>query len=65
MTRKPDSGKPVPRPLVDEELPISCWARRMPGGVELLGPGGLLPQVTKAVLERAGAGRGDDRSPGL
>jgi len=23
MTRKPDSGKPVPRPLVDEELPIS------------------------------------------
>ena len=44
MTRKPDSGKPVPRPLVDEELPISCWTRRMPGGVELLGPGGLLPR---------------------
>jgi len=32
-------------------------------GVELLDPGGLLSQVTMAVLERAGWG--DDRPPGL
>src|SRR5215470_14179930 len=32
--------------------PISCWEG--PGrGSELLGPDGLLPQVTKAALERA------------
>jgi hypothetical protein len=31
--------------------PISCWARRRPKGVALLGPDGLLSQVTKAVLE--------------
>jgi putative transposase len=32
---------------------MSCWARPEPKGVELLGPDGLLSQVTKAVLERA------------
>jgi len=29
---------------------ITCWRR---GGVQLLGPAGLLSHVTKAVLERA------------
>jgi len=33
--------------------PMSCWLGRRDDGVELLGPDGLLSQVTKAVLERA------------
>ena len=33
--------------------PISCWAGPRREGAELLGPDGLLSQVTKAVLERA------------
>src|SRR5690348_12423881 len=53
MTRKPDSGKPAPRPLVDEELADRLLGRAQAEGVELLGPDGLLSQVTKAVLERA------------
>jgi transposase-like protein len=33
--------------------PISCWGRAQAEGAELLGPDGLLSQVTMAVLERA------------
>ena len=32
---------------------MSCWAGPRPRGSKLLGPDGLLSQVTKAVLERA------------
>jgi putative transposase len=57
MTRKPESGTPAPRPLVDEELADQLLGKAQAEGVELLGPDGLLSQVTKAVLERALAGR--------
>lgn len=40
-------------PLVDAELADGLLARVQSDGVELLGPDGLLSQVTKAVLERA------------
>jgi Transposase, Mutator family len=33
--------------------PISCWGRAQAESAELLGPDGLLSQVTMAVLERA------------
>ena len=56
MTRKPDGGKPAPGPLVDEELAGQLLGKAQAEGVELLGPDGLLSQVTKAVLERALAG---------
>ena len=39
--------------LVDAELADQLLARAEAQGVELLGPDGLLSQVTKAVLERA------------
>jgi putative transposase len=40
-------------PLVDEALADELIARAEAEGIELLGPGGLLRQMTKAVLERA------------
>ena len=40
-------------PLVGEQLADELLARAQEQGVELLGPDGLLSQVTKAVLERA------------
>jgi putative transposase len=40
-------------PLVDAELADELLARAQTEGIELLGPDGLLSQVTKAVLERA------------
>jgi putative transposase len=40
-------------PLVDAALADELLARAQTEGVELLGPDGLLSQVTKAVLERA------------
>jgi transposase-like protein len=40
-------------PLVDEQLADALLARAQEQGAELLGPDGLLSQVTKAVLERA------------
>jgi transposase-like protein len=52
MGRKHDDGKPT-RPLVDEELADQLLDRAQAEGAELLGPDGLLSQVTKAVLERA------------
>jgi len=48
-----DGGKPARRPLVDEELADRLLDRAQAEGAELLGPDGLLSQVTKAVLERA------------
>ena len=40
-------------PVVDEQLADQLLAKAAAEGVELLGPQGLLSQVTKAVLERA------------
>ena len=53
MPRKRDGGQPGRRPLVDEELADQLLGRAQAEGAELLGPDGLLSQVTKAVLERA------------
>src|ERR1700736_2618858 len=52
VTRDP-GREPPQRPVVDPELADQLLARAEAGGVELLGPDGLLSQVTKAVLERA------------
>jgi transposase-like protein len=41
------------RPVVDEQLTDQLLGKAQAEGVELLGPDGLLSQVTKAVLERA------------
>lgn len=46
-------GPPGRGPLVDEELADQLLGRAQEQGAELLGPDGLLSQVTKAVLERA------------
>jgi transposase-like protein len=46
-------GPPGRRPLVDEELADQLLGRAQEQGAELLGPDGLLSQVTRAVLERA------------
>src|SRR5215469_10810539 len=53
VPRKPDGGKPDRRPLVDDELADQLLGKAQAEGVDLLGPDGLLSQVTKAVLERA------------
>jgi len=53
MGRKQDEGPPGHRPLVDDELADQLLGRAQAEGAELLGPDGLLSQVTKAVLERA------------
>ena len=53
VPRKSDGGPPGRRPLVDEELADQLLGKAQAEGVELLGPDGLLSQVTKAVLERA------------
>jgi putative transposase len=52
VPRKPDRPDGDP-PLVDEQLADELLARAQAQGAELLGPDGLLSQVTKAVLERA------------
>src|SRR6478752_3681574 len=52
VSRKPE--RPVgDRPMVDEALAEELLGRAQAQGAELLGPDGLLSQVTKAVLERA------------
>src|SRR5215510_14683394 len=48
-----DEGRDPPASLVDDQLADALIARAEAEGVELLGPGGLLRQMTKAVLERA------------
>ena len=51
--RKPEERSPGRRPLADEQLADELLGKAQAEGAELLGPDGLLPQVTKAVLERA------------
>ena len=46
-------GSSARRPVVDQALADELLGRAEAGGVELLGPDGLLSQVTKVVLERA------------
>src|SRR5215475_12164131 len=54
VPRKPVGGDgPARGPLVDEQLADQLLGKAAAEGVELLGPDGLLSQVTKAVLERA------------
>jgi len=53
VPRKRDGGSPSRPSLVDEELADQLLGKAQAEGVELLGPDGLLSQVTKAVLERA------------
>jgi putative transposase len=53
VPRKNDSRPAGPAPLIDEQLADQLLGRAQAEGVELLGPDGLLSQVTKAVLERA------------
>ncbi len=53
VPRKPEGGKPARRPLVDDELADQLLGKAQAEGAELLGPDGLLSQLTKAVLERA------------
>ena len=51
---KSEDGRSAPKPLVDEQLADQLLGKpAQDQGVELLGPDGLLSQVTKAVLERA------------
>ena len=52
LDREPER-EPAARPVVDEQLADELLGRAQAEGVELLGPDGLLSQVTKAVLERA------------
>jgi putative transposase len=52
VPRRPDRADGDP-PLVDEQLADELLGRAQAQGAELLGPDGLLSQVTKAVLERA------------
>jgi putative transposase len=53
VPRKRDGGEPGRRPLIDDELADRLLDRAQAEGAELLGPDGLLSQVTRAVLERA------------
>jgi transposase-like protein len=53
VPRKSEGSQPGRRPLVDEQLADELLGKAQAEGVELLGPDGLLSQVTKAVLERA------------
>jgi putative transposase len=53
VPRKRDGVQPARRPLIDEELADQLLGKAQEQGAELLGPDGLLSQVTKAVLERA------------
>ena len=53
VARRPEGGKPARRPLVDDDLADQLLEKAQAEGAELLGPDGLLSQLTKAVLERA------------
>jgi putative transposase len=53
MPRNPGDRGPALPPVVDQELADQLLAKAGAEGIELLGPDGLLSQVTKAVLERA------------
>ena len=53
VPRNSGDREPARPVVVGPELADQLLARAEAGGVELLGPDGLLSQVTKAVLERA------------
>src|SRR5712691_9604002 len=53
VPRNPEGREPARPALIDEELADQLLGKAQAVGVELLGPDGLLSQVTKAVLERA------------
>src|SRR5438067_13043540 len=53
VARKRDGDPPPRPPLIDEEVADQLLGKAQEQGAELLGPDGLLSQVTKAVLERA------------
>ena len=53
MGRKREGLPGRRRPLVDDELADQLLGSAQAEDAELLGPDGLLSQVTKAVLERA------------
>ena len=53
VPRKSEGRDPVRPALIDEQLADQLLGKAQAEGVELLGPDGLLSQVTKAVLERA------------
>jgi len=54
MVPRMSEGREPARPaLIDEQLADQLLGKAQAEGVELLGPDGLLSQVTKAVLERA------------
>jgi transposase-like protein len=53
VSRNPGDRAPAPPQLIDEKLADQLLGKAQAEGVELLGPDGLLSQVTKAVLERA------------
>jgi putative transposase len=53
VPRKREDQPPERRPLVDDQLADELLGKAQAESVELLGPDGLLSQVTKAVLERA------------
>jgi putative transposase len=53
VPRNPEGRGPARPALIDDELADQLLGKAQAEGVELLGPDGLLSQVTKAVLERA------------
>ena len=53
VPRKRNGDRPASPPLIDEQLADQLLGKAQAEGVELLGPDGLLSQMTKAVLERA------------
>src|SRR5215469_3727772 len=53
VPRKNSSPPAGPPPLIDDQLADQLLGKAQAEGVELLGPDGLLSQVTRAVLERA------------
>ena len=52
--------KDKPEPTAEQKLAEELVARAREQGVSLTGPGGLLGQITKAVLERALGAELDD-----
>jgi hypothetical protein len=62
VTDDADDVQPVSQ--TEEEIARELVAQAREQGVELVGPGGLLSDLTKRVLE-VGAQRRDDRAPRL
>jgi putative transposase len=53
VPRKSEGYEPARPALIDEQLADQLLGKAQAAGVALLGPDGLLSQVTRAVLERA------------